>query len=54
MPEILKNIQREPTKKKKKKINVRKTETRITWTMEFGKHWMFSLKPKATTTKYRD
>ena len=22
--------------------------------MEFGKHWMFSLKPKAIATEYRD
>ena len=43
MPQILKNIQREPKKKKKK----------ITWTVELEKYWMFSLKPKATATKYR-
>ena len=53
MPQIFKNIQREP-KKKKKKINISKTETRITWTVEFEKHWMFSLKPKAIVTEYRD
>ena len=51
MPQILKNIQRE---QKIKKINVRETETRITWTVGFGKHWMFSLKPKATATEYKN
>ena len=45
MPQILKNIQREPKKKKKKKI---------TWTAELEKYWMFSLKPKAIVTEYRD
>ena len=31
-----------------------KTETRITQTMEFESHWIFSLKPKVTAIEYKD